>query len=136
MRFIALLCLITFPAAAELSIVPKWKMSGGQACYSLEDAKTLVLLDARLVACQDYDSVFGEMLKATGEGQDALKLKSDALELSLKEAASLKTQMDTCITERAQAQAEAASGPGLGWLVAGGLALTLLGFLLGNQVIK
>ena len=135
-RLAALFCLAAMPCWADMTELPKWHMVSGQACYDFDEAKLLVQGDMRLVACDITSHAFDEMRKQFDLMLEGIKQKDLVITFTQSKADDLKNQLDACITERAAAEVKANSGPSVAWLIAGGLALTLGGFLLGNQLLK
>jgi hypothetical protein len=137
-RSIALLLLFLHaePALADLTYIPRWHMRDGEACFGFADAKTLLLLDERLVLCNSIEKTERELRLSVGNLEAALGKKSEALTAAMNEASSLEQGLTACIDEKAKAQAKGSSGPSLGWLVALGLSLVLSGIALDRYVIR
>lgn len=138
MKRLVALALAAVPAIAwgDLEFIPKWHMCGNEACYGFEDAKKLVLLDGQLKLAAAQAKALEDLKLANAELQAAAAKKEAALQLNTQAAQDLKAKLETCIDQRAAAEVKAASGPSLGWLVAGGVTLILVGVLVGHYTVN
>jgi hypothetical protein len=102
--------LLALPARAEMTWLPKWHMTGEDACYDLEGAKKLLEGDLKLVSCdrkeKEYKLLVDE-LKLTIQSKDAALVASKkSVELLQENNATLSTQQRTCITDLGTCQAK------------------------------
>jgi hypothetical protein len=131
-----LLALQAAPAFADATYLPKWHVRDGEACYAFADAKTLLLLDQRLVLCDTAEKTVKELGIAIDDLKLAFQKKSEALTVATDGAEQLRTALSTCIDEKAKAEVKASSGPSLGWFVALGLSLVLAGVAVDRYVLR
>jgi hypothetical protein len=132
-----ILLLAGAPAGAEeLKYIPKWHMSGGEACYDLRGAKELVLADKQLSLCETYKSGMAQLGLALEGSHEAYNRAVESARVYEDLAARMARDLELEIAEKNKWKAKANSGPGIGWLVAGGLALTLTGLLVGKSLSK
>jgi len=131
-----LLGLHAAPALADPTYLPKWHMRDGEACFSFADAKTLLLLDERLILCDSIEKTEKELRLSVGNLETALGKKTEALTAAMSHASLLEANLTSCIDEKAKAQAKASSGPSLGWLVALGLSLVLTGIAVDRYAFR
>lgn len=137
-RAIALLLLLAFPASASgMDHLPAWKVIENKACYTFDEAKQLAEMDSKLSECSQVRTLLEEHQALQFQGQAALEAALETLKLELagmtEYSEELFVQLDTCITNKHTAQVQAAQ-TGLGWYVAGGLALVLVGGVLGAWI--
>jgi hypothetical protein len=131
--------LIASPAYADgLKYVPKWEMVNGKACYEFFQAKELVKLDADLQAYADKELIWAQMradLEDTVIDLDkALNAEKSA---GLKRQANIDDLVGQLTKEITRAnKAEAQQMPSVGWLVAGGVILMVLGAVGGILVYE
>jgi hypothetical protein len=136
---IAFMVFASSPAFAEgLKYVPKWHMTGNEACYDIQGAKTLLKLDADMEECAGERQLAiaeVEKLKAanldlthalelTQKGEDLLKTRETGLTKDLKDCVAAKNK------------AEASQLPSMGWPIAGSVLLIGVGIILGHYLIK
>jgi hypothetical protein len=130
---VAVVLLLACRAAADTGVqyIPKWHMRNDEACYSFADAKKLVELDAKLHLCTVQERVIPQLRLSNEKLERVVAMKDAETRLVLGEAAKLRDDKAALIKRNAELEAKQSGGPSVGWLVAGGTALTLVGVLLG-----
>ena len=121
---VVVLCSILLPwvALAEgMQELPKWHMTGDEACYGFDDAKKLVLADLRLQECRKTDTAYAGCQRLTKTLQDEL-LARTTLENELNRQLSLQATALQSLTEANQRYKYLLVGVGAGALVLGILA--------------
>ena len=122
LAIILIATLLAPPAAAEgLEVLPKWHMTGSEACYDFEGAKKLVLLDTKLQLCLKTDEKVAkleDLVKAQAEELTASRATARAQD---QRAALLQSQVED-LNQRVIP---------LPWLLGGGAVLLVTGFVLG-----
>jgi hypothetical protein len=106
-------------------------MVDAEACYDLEGAKQLVYLDGKLKVCDSYRAANQDLIVSLGNYEKALQMKDSALKVSLDALNATEGKLELEIKAKNDCTAKLSSGPGIGWLVAGGLALLLTGLAAG-----
>lgn len=130
MKFVALIALIAFaPVATHAQeYLPKWHMTGNEACYDLEGAKALLKADLELKTCnENYKIEIPKLQLAVKDLKLALDLSQKHAEIWSDQAVKYNTEATKRIVDLYSCEAKLNSGPSWGWLVAGGLAAVLLG---------
>jgi hypothetical protein len=124
--------------ADGLQYIPKWSMTGDQACYSFDDAKKLVELDSKLQLCVAEETKYPALI-------DELKLSNQQLQLAIEDAdknyllqkMEVSTLSSQLITARADLiKAQSTKSVGFGWAIAGALALIIIGGATGFYIAK
>jgi len=120
-----------------LKYVPKWRLVNDLGCYTLDETKTLVLLDAEHAACAEKQKLYQQQVSALEAETYDLR---EALAASERQAAIWRTTAteqqqayNRCITDKTKCQSDAA--PGIGWFVAGALVLVGVGMAVGWTVL-
>jgi hypothetical protein len=138
-KILAVTLAILLPAeslAEGLQALPKWHMCGQEACYSFEEAKQLLVLDSELLMHRDVSAKLKLLNTDLHLAVDALKISLDqqkaATQVILDNNKILEEQLKTAIIEKNKAEANRA--PGLGWAVAGSLALVIVGVVVGHYL--
>ena len=132
-QLIALLLLCAAPStwAQELTYIPKWHMVDAEACYDLEGAKQLMYLDGKLKLCESYRAANQDLIVSVGNYEKALQLKDNALKISTDALVATEAKLELEIKAKNDCVAKISTGPSVGWLVAGGLAILLTGLAAG-----
>lgn len=101
--------LLALPARADMTWLPKWHMTGDEACYDLEDAKKLLEGDAKLVSCdrkeKDYRLLVDELKLSIDDCTKALAASKKSVELLQSNNAQLSTDFRTCTEKLGKCEA-------------------------------
>lgn len=129
-RSLAILVALLLPATAGAQqALPKWHMTGDEACYGFEEARQLLILDSELVMRRESAGLSDSLRISVGHLTAALDTQKAATQVILDDNAYLTAQLKEALA-RAN-KAEVSKSPSLGWTVAGALALVVAGAALG-----
>ena len=126
--------LIPFQASAEgLQILPKWHMTGEEACYDFEDARLLLKYDADLYY---YQQAY-EPLKSSHEKLfKMMELQHENLKAVHASYNDLDIQYRDLLRQKTEGEISAENTAMLGWIVAGGVTLLAGGFITATLLNK
>ena len=133
-KLIALFLLSSFAANADplnLKFVPKWYMTGNEACYNFDDAKKLVALDLQIQNDQDLCAA---LQTSTDDYKGALALRQQQITGLETENKRLSNSLVQAIKDKNTAEGKVGGTP-TEWLVIGGAGAVILGVVIGAYVL-
>ena len=132
---IVALCLL-LPASAlgqALQFVPPWHMSNGEACYDFNDARKLVEIDSKLRFYSALEQTYPKALEGLRLSNQALTFAISKKEEVIQEQTKLNTELTeslkTCTAQKNTCESNYTVG--LGWAIGGGVAILVLGGVVG-----
>ena len=133
------LTLLAFTAQAEgLQYIPKWHMTGGEACYGFDDAKKLVELDLRIGACDERERLhlveLTQLRLALTETQEGLRLSQLEVEAWKKHNDELETDYRKKIVELRESEMKRYSNTPL--YIGAGVIVLVAGVLIGGVIAR